>query len=67
MEEELCAFTTTGYVGEGSPNRADAFVWAVTELFPSVMKMEKMKQSRELRERRTAKLAAGGSTGWLGA
>jgi len=67
LEEELCAFTTTGYVGEGSPNRADAFVWAVTELFPSVMKMEKMKQKRDAVERRSARAVAGGSTGWLGA
>jgi phage terminase large subunit-like protein len=36
LEDELCAFTTTGYVGEHSPNRADAFVWAFTELFPGM-------------------------------
>lgn len=37
LEDELCAFTTTGYQGDESPNRADAFVWALTELFPSVL------------------------------
>lgn len=36
LEEELCAFTSTGYVGEHSPNRADAYVWALTELFPGM-------------------------------
>lgn len=32
LEEEMRFMTTTGYVGEGSPNRADAAVWALTEL-----------------------------------
>jgi len=32
MEEEMCSFTDFGYVGEKSPNRADALVWALTEL-----------------------------------
>lgn len=36
MEEELCAFTSTGYAGEASPNRADAYVWALSELFPGM-------------------------------
>lgn len=34
LEEELAGFSTLGYTGEGSPNRADAFVWAVSQLFP---------------------------------
>jgi phage terminase large subunit-like protein len=32
LEEELRHMTPTGYEGEGSPNRADAAVWALTEL-----------------------------------
>lgn len=32
LEDELCGFTTMGFIGEGSPNRADALVWAVTDL-----------------------------------
>ena len=32
LEDELCAFTQDGYEGSGSPNRADALVWAATEL-----------------------------------
>lgn len=32
LEDQLCNFTSTGYVGEGSPDRADALVWALTEL-----------------------------------
>ena len=32
LEDQLCAMTPAGYVGEGSPDRADALVWAITEL-----------------------------------
>jgi phage terminase large subunit-like protein len=34
LEDEVCAFTPDGYDGDESPNRADAAVWASTELFP---------------------------------
>ena len=37
LEEELAGFATTGYVGAKSPNRADALVWALTELFPVML------------------------------
>jgi phage terminase large subunit-like protein len=32
LEDELCAMTYAGYRGAGSPDRADAMVWAMTEL-----------------------------------
>jgi phage terminase large subunit-like protein len=32
LEDQLCAFTTQGYRGEGSPDHADALVFAITEL-----------------------------------
>ena len=38
LEEELCGFTTVGYKGTGSPNRADSFVWGMTELFPGIIR-----------------------------
>lgn len=38
LEDELCSFTTNGYMGANSPNRADAFVWAMSELFPGLVK-----------------------------
>lgn len=41
LEDELVSFTTTGYIGENSPNRADAFVWAFTELFPGMTQKDK--------------------------
>jgi hypothetical protein len=38
LEDELCAFSTIGYTGDNSPNRADAAIWAFTELFPGIVK-----------------------------
>jgi hypothetical protein len=32
LEDQLCNMTAAGYVGDGSPDRADALVWAITEL-----------------------------------
>ena len=40
LEEELAGFTTNGYIGDGSPNRADAFVWAMSALFPGMVRDE---------------------------
>ena len=41
MEDQLLAITTGGYMGLRSPDRADARIWAVTELFPSITKRAK--------------------------
>jgi phage terminase large subunit-like protein len=41
LEDELCAFSTSGYTGPKSPNRADAHVWALAELFPALVKPAK--------------------------
>lgn len=49
LEEELCAFTTHGYTGSESPNRADAFVFAMSELFPGIVaEREAVKPRRPL-------------------
>lgn len=45
LEEELTGFTTFGYVGSRSPNRADAAIWALAELFPSMVAPRKEKPS----------------------
>ncbi len=37
LEDQLCAFTSAGYTGDRSPDRADADIWGVTELVPGVM------------------------------
>ncbi|MGP0057854.1 MAG: phage terminase large subunit [Beijerinckiaceae bacterium] len=33
LEDQLCAFTAAGYGGSGSPDHADAAIWALTHLF----------------------------------
>ena len=33
LEDQLCAFTGSGYGGAGSPDHADAAIWALTDLF----------------------------------
>jgi phage terminase large subunit-like protein len=35
LEDELTAFSTVGYLGDNSPNRADALIWALSALFPA--------------------------------
>lgn len=43
LEDELCGFTGRGYMGANSPNRADAFVWAMSEIFPGIARAEPKK------------------------
>lgn len=45
LEDELCGFSTVGYMGERSPNRADAWIWVLSELFPALTKPEKKTSS----------------------
>jgi phage terminase large subunit-like protein len=45
LEDELCGFTTTGYIGEKSPNRGDWYVWAYTELFPGLAAIEEEEEN----------------------
>lgn len=59
LEEELAGFSTTGYTGEGSPNRADAFVWAFAELFPSLV-AERIERKAQPKQR-----THHGSAGWM--
>lgn len=44
LEDELLGFTTHGYMGERSPNRADAAIWAVSDLFPELLKAQEPKK-----------------------
>lgn len=41
LEDELADFTTSGYKGAKSPNRADAAIWALAALFPGLVKAPK--------------------------
>jgi len=36
LERQLCAMTTAGYMGDRSPDRADAFIWGIHALFQSI-------------------------------
>ncbi len=63
LEEELCSFTANGFMGTNSPNRADAFVWAMTELFPGLVK-KSLKQQVEVHE---AVEIGSASENWLAA
>ena len=47
LEDELTAFSTYGYTGPRSPNRADAVIWALAALFPALVKAPKKAQAVE--------------------
>ena len=63
LEEELCSFTQNGYVGTDSPNRADAMIWGMTELFPGIVR-KSLKEQQEVRHLVDVESA---SQGWLAA
>jgi len=48
IEEQLTAMTTNGYMGVRSPDRADAMIWAFTELFPRMTKRDNKNKNRDI-------------------
>jgi len=56
LEDELSGFSTVGYLGDNSPNRADALIWGLTEIFPGVVAEKREPKKRE-------RIYAGG--GWM--
>ena len=54
LESELCDFSTSGYIGSDSPNRADAWIWVLAELFAGIVKEKKVPPKQS---------SAGGSQG----
>jgi len=72
LEEELSGFTTAGYTGDGSPNRADAFVWAMTALFPGIVAKQDEDEApvdplyAGFAEAGHGYYSDGGSTAWMG-
>jgi len=50
LEDELTAFSTIGYTGAHSPNRADALIWALAELFPAIVNPRKKPQQTKAPE-----------------
>ncbi|MGH7240385.1 MAG: phage terminase large subunit, partial [Candidatus Saccharimonadales bacterium] len=46
LEDELTGFTSHGYTGERSPNRADAMVWGFHDLFPDLVRQQEKPKTR---------------------
>ena len=44
LEDEMAAFSTYGFTGAHSPNRADALFWGLAALFPGMVKQPKEKK-----------------------
>lgn len=47
IEDQLCSFSTAGYQGLRSPDRADSLVWAIMELFPSLTESGNARKQRQ--------------------
>lgn len=58
LEDQMCQITASGYEGQGSPDRADALVWTLTELFPKMLR----KSSKEP----TIPMMPQGESAWMG-
>ena len=62
LEDEMCGFTTMGYTGDGSPNRADAAVWGLSEIFGGIVDRRK----KEIIAPKGINLnVGGGAGGWM--
>jgi len=60
LEDQMCRMTASGYEGEGSPDRCDAMVWLLSELFPDLTrKPAKPKRRTQVGSRR-------GPGSWMG-
>lgn len=60
LEDEMTAFSTYGYLGENSPNRADAWFWVLAELFPGLVKAAPAEKKAQ------APRIISAPTGWMG-
>jgi len=60
LEDELAAFSTFGYTGEGSPNRADAWIWVLAELFPGLVRAKREPKAPTPRRSIVAPARSGG-------
>jgi hypothetical protein len=64
LEDELTAFSAHGYTGTKSPNRADAWIWVLTELFPGLVRAPKKKD--EAPKTRAINLDLNSGNSWMG-
>lgn len=60
LESQLTQFTNSGYEGEGSPDRADALVWALSDLFASMTRPIRQERQRPARNRMAS------ANSWMG-
>lgn len=51
LEDELTQFSTTGYKGPGSPNRADAWIWVLAELFAGIVAPKRLPKKQGTTQR----------------
>lgn len=49
LETQMCLVTSAGYQGEGSPDRMDAVVWGLTELFGVMTRQPRTSANRPTR------------------
>ena len=63
LEDELTGFTTHGYTGANSPNRADALVWAISDLFPQLLQNRVETQIKQ--PLMASKHIPGGNLSWM--
>lgn len=64
LEEEMYGFTTHGYMGTSSPNRADAMIWGMSDLFPAIL--SEKKAQRVLAEPIPGPGPRADGLGWMG-
>ena len=62
LEDELSGFSTHGYTGGRSPNRSDALIWGLAELFPRMTKVERPKADKAIRHN----YQYAGGAAWMG-
>jgi phage terminase large subunit-like protein len=62
LEDEMVNFGPNGMVGDASPDRVDALVWALSELFPIMTKKIASKKAVS----RTIISAPEDRNGWMG-
>jgi predicted phage terminase large subunit-like protein len=60
LEDEMTAFSTYGYLGDKSPNRADAWFWVLADLFPGLVKAASSESKPKIAPRSVV------SGGWMG-
>jgi hypothetical protein len=60
LEKQYCEITNAGYEGDGSPDRADAAVWLLTELFNGII------YNRPQRKIVDVPRVTHGAGGWMG-